>query len=193
MKKVIQLCLLIITINTIAQETNPNHKIWSETDHLKIDDFQLKIENNSNRILESQFTINYESQGFDFLKRNLNHRVQNIFIKNASWIDVSKTDDIQYYLDYHQVQFDLSEVYARELRKSLLFNKKKISRGFSEVKKLHDEILAELAIERTKLNNDTNFGNDKEKLKVWKKNIQNKLVALYEFRLENTKKIKIKK
>ena len=53
--------------------------------------------------------------------------------------------------------------------------------------------MAELAIERTKLNNDTNFGTDKEKLKVWKKNIQNKLVALYEFRLENTKKIKIKK
>jgi hypothetical protein len=192
MKKILVLVLLICC-KVVGQDLVSDQKLWSVTDKLKVEDFKLKIENQSSDVVGSQFLISYEAKGFDFLKRNLNQRVKNTFISNSSWIDSSKTEDINSHIKFHQLQFDLCEIYTRKFRKRLLINKKKISRGFDGVNKIHNEISEEFTKERMLLINETKSGRDKTKLDEWKLKIKEQLLSLHEFRFENTKKIKLKK
>ncbi|MDY0780020.1 hypothetical protein [Tenacibaculum sp. IB213877] len=192
MNKILVLALLVC-YSVVGQDLISNQKLWSETNKLKAEDFKLKLENQSSDVIGSQFLISYEAKGFDFLKRNLNQRVKNIFISNSSWIDSSKTDDINLHIEFHQLQFDLSEIYTRKFRKRLLINKKKISKGFDEVNKIHNEISEEFTKERMLFINETKSGRNKTQLDEWKLKIKEQLLSLHEFRFENTKKIKLKK
>lgn len=185
--------ILISFLSVDGQELLDGQKRWSSENKLSINDFNIKVSDNYNEAIYSQFMISNQVGGFDFLKRNLNKKVQNLFLGNASWIDtlmVSK--NINEKLKLHQLQFDLSEVYARKFRKRLLINKGKIAKGFSIVSELSNKIMSEYSKESSLLMRETKRGDDKEKLDSWSKKINQWLEELNEFRYENRKRIKIK-
>lgn len=123
------LCLLILFLFCIqvslGQELQEGQKRWSTESKLTVDDFKIKISDPNNDPIYSQFMISNYVGGFDFMKRNLNQKISNIFLGNASWIDTTKVADIERQIDYQQMQFDLAEVQARKFRKVILQNKKK--------------------------------------------------------------------
>lgn len=134
--------------------------------------------------------ITHAIGGFDFMKKNMNEKVGNIFLGNASYIDTTKVENIQKQIDFQQMQFDLSEVQARNFRKRVLKDKSKITKGFDIVNLINNEIMAELTEMRMNLMRETDGARNEQKVTEWKELIATKLKELDEFRFENKGKIK---
>ncbi|TXD56116.1 hypothetical protein ES044_17375 [Polaribacter sp. IC066] len=193
-EKYLGIILSIICFNlSFGQKLQDGQKRWNSEKKLTVNDFKIKISDENNEAVFSQFVISYSAQGFDFLKRNLNNKIGNIFFGNASWIDTTKVKDIDKQLKFQQAQFDLAEIQARKFRKELFIKKWKISKGFDIMNKISNEIMTEFSEIRLKLIRETEGGQNKQKFSEWKEKIENKLKELNEFRFDNKKKIKRKK
>ena len=191
---IIGLILIIGSINqTFGQNLQEGQKRWSSEQKLTIDDFKIKISDDNTDAVYSQFMISHAIGGFDFMKRNLNQKIENIFLGNASWIDTTKVTEIQKQIDFQQMQFDIAEIHARKFRKRALVNKKKIAKGFDIINQINNEIMAEFSENRLQLVKETESGQNEEKIAEWKEKIATELKKLYEFRYENKKKIKLNK
>jgi len=173
-----------------GQNLQDGQKQWSSDQKLTISDFKIKISDENNDVVFSQFMISHAIGGFDFMKRNLNQKIENIFLGNASWIDTTKVAEIQKQIDFQQMQFDLAEIHARKFRKRTLENKKKITKGFDIINQINNEIISEFSETRLQLVKETESGQNNEKIEEWKEKITAELKKLYEFRYENKKKIK---
>ena len=135
MKRIfLRIILSVICLNfSFGQELQEGQKRWSSDSKLTIDDFKIKISDENNDVVFSQFMISHSIGGFDFMKRNLNQKIGNIFLGNASWIDTTKIASIDKQIDFQQMQFDLAEIQARKFRKQVLKDKRKIAKGFDIV------------------------------------------------------------
>lgn len=180
--------LLLFVFPVSGQELLEGQKRWSATEKLSLEDYSIK--KNYNDAILSQFLISYESKGFDFFKKNLNSRVENIFIGKGSYIDTTKINNLEKQLEFQQLQFDLAEIQARKFRKRLFLGKKKLVKGFEVMKLISNEISNEFAEIRMRFINETNNGNNLKVLEVWKSKVKSELKELNEFSFENRKKIK---
>lgn len=191
------LLTLILVISSITQTLSQNllegQKRWSKKNKLTVEDFKIKISDENNDDVYSQFMISHAIGGFDFMKQNLNQKIENIFLGNASWIDTTKVTKIQKQIDFQQMQFDLAEIQARKFRKQALKNKKKIAKGFEIITQINNEIIAEFSELRLQLVKETEAGQNEKKMEEWKLKIVTELNDLEEFRYENKKKIKLNK
>ncbi|WP_405604025.1 hypothetical protein [Polaribacter sp. Asnod1-A03] len=178
---------------SFSQKLQEGQLRWSAGKKLTINDYKIKIGKENNTVISSQFLISYSAQGFDFIKRNLNQRIGNLFISNASWIDTTKVKEIDKQIDFQQVQFDLAEIQARKFRQRIFLNKWNITKGFSILDKISNEIMAEFAEIRVKLIEETQSGTNEQEVLKWKQKIKTQLEELYDFRFDNKKKIKRKK
>jgi|TARA_B110000091_G_C13602232_1_gene385167 mevalonate kinase len=193
-QKILGIILSIACYNLgFGQELQEGQKRWNSENKLTIDDFKIKISDSNNEAIYSQFMISYSAQGFDFLRRNINNRIENLFLGNASWIDTTKIRNIDKQIEFQQTQFNLAEIQARNFRKRLFIKKWKISKGFKIMNKISNEIMAEFSEKRLKLMRETESGRNQKKLTEWNEKITNELEELYEFRFENKKRIKRKK
>jgi anti-sigma28 factor (negative regulator of flagellin synthesis) len=176
---------------SFGQELQEGQKRWSSDNKLTLNDFKIKISDQNNDAAFSQFMISHSIGGFDFMKRNLNQKIGNIFLGNASWIDTTKVENIQKQIDFQQMQFDLAEIEARKFRKQVLKDKNQIAKGFDIVNKINNEIMTELSEIRLEFMKETKSGRNEEKVEEWKKKIATELKELEEFSFENKKKIKL--
>jgi hypothetical protein len=176
---------------SFGQELPKGQKRWSSNNKLSLKDFKIQIDSSNNNAVFSQFMISHAIGGLDFMKRNLNQKIENIFLGNASWIDTTRINTIEKQIDFQQMQFDLAEIQARKFRKRILTNKSKITKGFDIVNKINNEIISELAEIRLELIKDTENGRNAKKVEEWRKKIATELETLEEFRFANKKKIKL--
>ncbi len=195
MRKIFLTIIIVISCLNLSfgQELQEGQKHWSATLKLTVDDFKIKTTDNTNDAVYSQLMISHSVSGFDFMKRNLNKNIQNLFLGNASWIDTTKVESIDKQIDFQQMQFDLAEIQARKFRKRILKDNRKISKGFDIVNKISNEIISEFSKIRLELMRETEGGRNKQKITKWKEKIASRLKDLNEFRFENNKKIKLKK
>ncbi|TXK72358.1 hypothetical protein [Mesonia sp. HuA40] len=193
MKRIfLRIILSVICLNfSFGQELQEGKKRWSSDSKLTIDDFKIKISDENNDVVFSQFMISHSIGGFDFMKRNLNQKIGNIFLGNASWIDTTKIASIDKQIDFQQMQFNLAEIQARKFRKQVLKNKRKISKGFDIVNEINNDIMAEFSEIRLDLMKETESGRNEQKVAEWKEKIAAELRELDEFSFENKKKIKL--
>ncbi|TDU39771.1 hypothetical protein BXY82_1801 [Gelidibacter sediminis] len=187
---VLVLSMACVQIN-FGQELQEGQLRWSEDHKLNLDDFKIKISTDQNEAVFSQFMISHALSGFDFMKRNLNQKIDNIFLGKASWIDTTKVAHLQQQLEFQQLQFDLAEIQSRKFRKQILKDKGKIAKGFDIVNQINNEIMAQFSELRLELIQATDSGRDKEQLNIWKIKIANELANLDEYRFENKKPIKL--
>lgn len=192
MKKIfLSIILITACLNSIfSQELQDGQKRWSSSSKLTIDDFKIKIGTEGNDAVYSQFMVTHSIGGFDFMKRNLNQKIENLFLGNASWIDTTKVKSIEKQIHFQQMQFDLTEISTRKFRKRILKNKRQISKGVDIVNKINNEIISELSETRLELMRTTQSGRNEKKVTEWKEKIKSELLELDEFRFENKKKIK---
>lgn len=182
----------IICLNlSFGQELPEGQKRWSSDHKLTLNDFKIKISDQNNDAAFSQFMISHAIGGFDFMKRNLNQKIGNIFLGNASWIDTTKVENIHKQIEFQQMQFDLAEIEARKFRKRVLKDKSKIAKGFDIVNQINNEIMAEFSEIRLEFMRETESGRNEQKVAEWKQKISAKLKELDEFNFENKEKIKL--
>ncbi|WP_339654670.1 hypothetical protein [uncultured Salegentibacter sp.] len=188
---------LIVTLSLLyfnlsfGQNLNDGQKRWSSANKLSFDDYKIKISGQNADVVYSQFKISHSIGGLDFLKNNLNQKIENIFLGNASWIDTTKVENIQKQIEFQQIQFDLSEVYVREFRKKILQNKGQIVKGFDIVREIDNQVMEEFSRKRAELMEQTESGRNQEEVLIWEEWITGQLAALKEFSYDNKNKIKL--
>ena len=168
MKKIIITSLLILhTITIFAQKLPKNFSsdtiIWKQDSLLVKDNFRGKPKGNAPAFAcTGIFLHTKESDG------TIKFYVEAIFSKSQSYMK----ENSAYSLKHEQLHFDISELYARKLRKNI--NEK----DFTKVKKIHDEINTmstksgeEMRAEQKEYDSDTEHGINAAKQEAWIKNI----------------------
>jgi len=183
--------LLFLSVSSFGQSLQEGQKLWHPSEPLTIADFKMSINDTQNESVYSQFSISSQLSGFSFLSKNLNQKVLNIFMGEASWVNSAIGVDEVALLEFQQLQFDLCEVYTRNFRKEALIGKKEVLKGFDFLQILNNKIMSDFARERARLIEETKSGSHKEKVIAWKHDVAVRLDSLHDFRYANKKKIKI--
>lgn len=165
-------CLIIASTSTIAQDKNI--LIWSDK-KLTWDDYQGRAdENESNSILSyMDFTFNAKMQGNG---KVLDVEVNTIFDKVGSLVgDQIKTDDL---LQRQQMNFDITEKYARLYRKELQGQKWESKSFQKEFLRIHKTFSNENKMEQKNCERETKKGKDSDKVSEWQNKIAKELKQL---------------
>jgi len=170
MKHIYSLILLLF----IFSEANGQDTIrWSSNYKLKWEDFQALPDTTSKFIATTMSSIYYsyhmDDAGFQF-------NVYCIFIKRESWaIDVAKNNHI---LNHEQLHFDITEIYARKLKKQLKEyspNRKTLK---ADIFSIVSKILEEEENMQDLYDSETDFSNNTKMQKFWCNKIKKELDSL---------------
>lgn len=170
-----------------------NFILWQENKKLKIQDFRADnkdtVKVNRQQFLGAISAIRIEYSSFQRNKNSVpEFSIKTYFDPNESWM-LLKND---YVLQHEQIHFDLTELYARKMRKSVeSLQQKKVSNLEIYKKKLNywNQMSQQTNNAFDKENNDsytlkngTFFLNKNPKQKEWKNKIENELNGMTEFK-----------
>jgi len=152
---------------------------WEEQDPLTWNDFKGKAKDWGSVSALTASAIEY---AYDCDKGKLNLSVKAIFIPEESW---AKSDaKNEYILSHEQLHFDITEVYARKLRKELAAR----VNSCYEVRRIDGiarKVLDEWKVEQAKYDKDTGHSIHKDLQELWHKKIDRKLEYYADYSLEN--------
>lgn len=193
MKELFTVVFLVLSIILKGQ----NLIEWRKEYQLQLSDFQspaTEIENGNMYSLHTgtsmDFSFYMTNAEFMFTK-NFNSKVNCTFNRsNAIMIapDSLYADNLLYFARY---QFDLSELYARKLRKKLYEEKGTFS-SISFFKPVYDQVHQEFAARHTQAGKATDLGSNREKLTELHQQVLTEIEQLSEF-CKDCKSIKKKK
>lgn len=157
---------------TILQPQKTDTILWSEKQKLKWDDFKCKPDTNKKYLSASTVTIDCK---WDCVNGQFQYKVKALFSKSWSW--AKKEGKKEFLLMHEQHHFDLTEVYARMIRKELKLltnpckNQGKIKSIIAELTEKHN-------LEQKKYDIETNHGINNTVQKKWEENISKRLNEL---------------
>jgi len=171
------LLIFIFTVPVLAQE---NEKLsWAENRILSWDDFKaspkkhLPYKANTNSGISFSWNATKSSDGIE-----INYEVGSNFYPNRSW--VKEIEEVDYLLAHEQLHFDITELYARKLRKAL----ESYNPG-DKIKKELDAIYSEIEQQRrqmqTKFDKETNHSINKEAEFKWRIFVKKELEKLSDY------------
>ena len=145
---------------------------WDASRRLAWDDFKSVPDNNSsNAALTSStlsFKYNYDSE------KGFSYTIACLFEKNSSWGKV-KTD---YILSHEQGHFDIAEICARKLNKTVKAWSLNPATAQKEIPAVYQQTMKDLEAMQNQYDSETNFSRDKEEQAAWKLKINNELQQL---------------
>jgi hypothetical protein len=148
---------------------------WLASRKLTWNDFKSSPDNTStNAALTSSkitFKYSYDSEkGFSFT-------IGCLFEKNNSWGRI-KTD---YILAHEQGHFDIAEIYARKLNKTLKAYSFTPAKAQKEVPAIYEKIMKEQAAMQNQYDNESDFSRDRAQQAAWSEKINRELAKLSEY------------
>lgn len=146
---------------------------WTPESKLTWKDFKGKIPRNVRAAATTASGINYQfSTRFEGDEMIVDYTVLTYFYPTKSWYKPKICNDLT--LVHEQLHFDISELFARKMRKqmhSTVFT----NNVKAEVKKIYRKILNELSDYQNLYDNQTNFSRDREQQLLWIKKIREAL------------------
>jgi len=109
MKSLPTFLVILVSIFTFSQD----FKIWSSNETLTFADFKSAVPKNETASVNLATTISFQTKTEN--GKVVDFDVFNRLNRDASWIKVKKKS----VLDLQQIQFDMSELYARKIRKEV--------------------------------------------------------------------------
>lgn len=193
MNKIYFLLSLLSTSLLIAQEDIS----WNENYDIQLADFKSPKTNIGSKLTSSlflpsaiQFNLAMNSVQFA-LTKNFNDKVTVRFQPEAAVLIAPDSIAARNLVNFANYQFDLSELYARKLRKELYLNKK-IYTTITYIQAPFDANQKEFTARFSEASARTNMGQDIEKLEVLHQEVLkelNELAAYCQFcKLNNKKK-----
>lgn len=165
MNRFVVAIVFLLSLSAKAQNTIR----WNESYQLQFLDFQSP----STRIGKVEFYTLHATCGFGFAfsmnnfefmtARNFNSFVENTFTKDASSIIAPDSETAERLLSFARFQFDLSELYARKLRKGLYEEKTTFSKS-DFYRPVFDSLNREYQREYDVAGNETELGGKRERL-----------------------------
>lgn len=178
--KNLYLYLLLITINVIySQNTIEQDSIkWSREVKLEWKDFKGAVPFGDIGNKKAISSLEILASGIDFYEDSIPvFKIETYFYKKDSWA-ILKTDDV---LLHEQGHFDITEIYARKLRKHYLeLNKQKVT-DISKYSQVYEDINKEMDIIHFNYDKEVNF--IPENREIWYKKIAKELDELEEYAL----------
>ena len=182
MKKLFSLLCIFISIITYSQsEIN-----WDGKYNLQLSDFNSASTqiggvqvNNIMMPIGFDFSIMMSNVEFMFTK-NFNSKVSNTFKRDAASIIAIDEANAQYLVDFAQYGFDLTELYARKLRKKIYDDKKTLS-NVTFLKPIYDDLQKELNEKFANASKETDLGKSKDKLATLKQQVLQEIAELSDF------------
>lgn len=178
----IAIFLFLFSAPLIAQ----NAIEWNENQQLQISDFQSK----GTQIGDTKINSIHTASGLDFslqmsniefmFTKNFNSKVSSTFKRDAASIIATDTITAKHLLDFAQYEFDLSELYARKLRKDLYINKGAFS-DISFLQPLYDAIQKEYVEEHDIASNKSNLGQNEKMIKELDSDVLKRIKELSDF------------
>lgn len=160
----------------------PDYKIyekqieWSKNRKLTWNDFKGKVVLYQPFDAESHCGFGFKSNVVKLFGKTT-MKITNTFDCNSSWVS-PKSKNNNKLLEHEQLHFDLSEIYARHLRKKLFEKKLSYFNVVNESNKIFYEVF-DLYKERQNLyDTETKHGTEEIAQKKWKETIQNELNEL---------------
>ncbi|WP_110346260.1 hypothetical protein [Flavobacterium hydrophilum] len=181
-KKLLFIVSILFCINSYSQ----NEINWDGKYQLKISDFQspstkvgdVKV-NNFMMVIGAD--LNFAMSNIEFMfTKNFNSKINNTFKRESSSIIAVDDKNAQAMVYLGQYGFDLSELYARKLRKKIFEEKRTLS-DISFLKPLYYENQKELNELISKTSNETNLGSEKDKLEKLHEQVLKEIEELSDF------------
>lgn len=176
MKRLLSLTILLsfLLSSLVLCAQNPDGRIyWAGDTELSWQDFNGKPNNTHSFDAETNWAVEY-SCGFS--NDTLSFTLKCYFDKNGSWVKKGKETGVL--LNHERMHFDLGEVYARKLRKTLLeyaYNRKTIDK---DIQNLYNKMFAECQVAQKKYDKETDHSKNKDKQKKWDAQIISSLKKL---------------
>lgn len=146
---------------------------WNADKRLSWSDFNGEAPHNARAaaITASGITYQFSTSG---IRDNMevDFEISTHFYPNKSWYQPELCDDV--ILGHEQLHFDISELYARKMRKRLA-NTKFTQNVKAEVKSIYREILKELDDFQNTYDDETNFSRNLEQQLIWNEKIEDAL------------------
>jgi hypothetical protein len=148
--------------------------VWSKEKTLSWNDFQASAPKLDSHIALSRVEIQYESSVDKAGKMTM--EIKAVFIKGQSWVKQDrKSESI---LKHEQYHFNLTELWARKLRRDITSKKwsnKTFEKEFNSMFKKH---MAQTLKEQLRYDNETNHSQLSDKQTNWEQEIDKELVSL---------------
>ncbi|MCK0157561.1 DUF922 domain-containing protein [Cellulophaga sp. F20128] len=161
--------LIIVLISQTAYSQGDEGIFWKENHRLVWADFKgiPPVGHDAAAITASGLSYTYSS----FVENGsvaLDYTVSTYFYPNDSWYKADQCDALT--LSHEQLHFDITELYARKMRKQLATIKvTKATKG--QIRKIYKKINTELAAYQNAYDTATNYSRDLEKQLEWNKRI----------------------
>ncbi len=148
--------------------------VWSKEKKLSWNDFQASAPKLDSHVALSRVEIQYESSVDKAGKMTMD--INGVFIKEQSWVKQDrKSESI---LKHEQYHFNLTEVWARKLRKEITSKKWNVKTFEKEFNSLFKKHMAQTLKEQLRYDNETNHSQMSAKQTEWEQAIDEELISL---------------
>ena len=164
--------LLLFTLLPGAGNKDTSSLQWDEGRRLSWEDFKSSPDNNSSNAALTSSTINFK-YNYDS-EKGFGYTIACLFEKNSSWGRVKTA----YILSHEQGHFDIAEICARKLYKTLKGYSFNPATAQKEVPAMYQKIMKDMAALQHQYDSETDCSRDKEEQAAWKIKIRNELEQL---------------
>ncbi len=182
----IRLFLLVIFCSLVSIVSSQSIIEWDGKYQLQLTDFQSR----ATQIGESNIYSIHTTSGIQFayamsnaefmMTKNFNSKVSCSFDRSAASIVASDSTLALYLVGFARYEFDLSELYARKLRKRIYEEKSAFS-NINFFQPIYNEIQQAFTERHTTAGKVTDLGRNQEKLKTLHQEVLDEIEELSEF------------
>ena len=170
MRQLIFMYLFVFTLSSYGQDALE----WNKDRKLNWDDFK-GISKDTCFAAVTYCGISFDIEKVNFWTGRAKYDVKSEFIPDSSWYHSDKIDSMV--LQHEQLHFNISELYARKLRKKLA-DKTILPQ---DAEKTYDKVYQEYYLFQTKYEQETEFGTNKNYQLQWENEIKIKLEELNDY------------
>ena len=153
---------------------------WDSEKKLSWEDFKAKPTGKMFEAAKSEFKITFKYQGaYKENKLVFSFEVTPQFIPDESWYNHERVT--QELLMHEQLHFDITELFARKMRKRFQETEFSTENYDEEIKALYVKTMTELNNYRSVYNSETFFGAKLDKQLQWNEKVANALSELSEY------------
>lgn len=173
------LALIVLSLGLVLFSSNketPDILYWNPDYRLSWDDFQgtPKFYQHQISALTSSGIVHYKGCQDGFI----NYKVQAYFERQESWV---KNEALtEHHLDHEQIHFDITELYARKLRKALSERRFKCGEEY-QFETYISAVTDKWQFEQRLYDGDTKHSLEVSKQEEWHERIANELASLEDF------------
>lgn len=188
MKGIHSIVLVFVCLLSLAFATPANNKIdfsqhtiqWHEDDKLTWNDFtgSYRLKGRISALTASAIEYSYEC-----INNQLDVKVKAIFIPEESWMKPDAVND--YILNHEQLHFDITEIYARKMRK-IIQEEIKTCDDLYKVEAISEYIIKHWKEEQSAYDAHTNHSLNENQQLVWNEKIAKNLRKTAAYAIDTT-------